>query len=117
MSRWVDAEMGGSGFAKGYAATGRENGPPKGSLVRSEMRLGLDWLGRIKGKRLKNVCQSLGFRLRLCKVWADTEKAPPPKNVPDSFNYPALSTYNVAKKSLTNDGPFRTSAYLLCFML
>jgi len=59
---------------------------PKGSPLRSEMRKGLDWLGRIrsassgqvKGKKLENVCQSLGFSLRLWKVAAEAEKAPDP---------------------------------------
>ena len=55
--------------AGGYAATGREN---------AEMREARDRLGRIRGKKLKVLCQSLGFRLRLWKVAADTEKAPDP---------------------------------------
>ena len=47
------------------------------------MRLALDRyprhkFGWIKGKKLKNLCQSLGFRLRLCKLAGDTENAPDP---------------------------------------
>ncbi len=33
-------------------------------------------LARIKGKKLKNLCQSLGFSLRLCNLADETENAP-----------------------------------------
>jgi len=58
---------------------------PKGYPLRSEMRKGLDWLGRIRGKKLKNVCQSLGFRLRVWKVAGDIEKAPDPVFLPHHY--------------------------------
>jgi len=40
------------------------------------MRPAQDRSGRIRGKKLKNLWQFLFFPLRLCKVAAETEKAP-----------------------------------------
>jgi len=39
--------------------------------------------GRIEGEKVKNACQSFGFRLRFCKVAAGTEKAPDPVSSSD----------------------------------
>ena len=54
------------------------NGPAKGSALRGEMRVVLERVGRIKGKKGKNLSQFSGFRLRFWKVAGAAQNAPDP---------------------------------------
>ena len=54
------------------------NGPAKGSALRGEMRVAIERVGRVKGKKRKNLSQFSGFLLQFWKVAAAGENAPDP---------------------------------------